>query len=241
MQTINIAICEDDPEDASILQKLIKRSGISTDVHTYDKVEFLLASLKPGSFQLVFLDVYFDGSEEDGSPDGIDAALKIREIDSEVWIAFTTSSPDYAAFGYKVKADRYIQKPLDEQEVLELLARAAAHFAEASEEIFVTVGRKRLGIRLRDIRYIEAQNRQCLLHLQNETITTYMKIDELEKMLTSPSFLRCHRSYIVNMDYVESVERDFTMRGGGLVYIAHIGQWKVRRAYRDYIVRLIRD
>ena len=172
MRTINIAICEDDPGDASILQQLIKRSGISSDVHTYENVEALLAALKPGSFQLVFLDIYFDGSEEDGRPDGVDAALNIREVDTEVWIAFTTSSPDYAIFGYKVKADRYIQKPLDEQEVLALLKRAAAHFAEASEEVFVTVDRKPLGIRLRDIRYIEAQNRQCLIHLQDKTITT---------------------------------------------------------------------
>ncbi|MCL2488770.1 MAG: LytTR family transcriptional regulator DNA-binding domain-containing protein, partial [Oscillospiraceae bacterium] len=152
-----------------------------------------------------------------------------------------TSSPDHAAFGYKVKADRYLSKPLDEAEVLSLIERAAKHFEELSDEIFVTVDRRRRGIRLRDIRYVEARNKQSVIHLQDEAIVSYIKIDELEKLLRLPSFLRCHRSFIANMDYVENIGRDFEMQGGGTVYIGHISQWKVRKAYRDYIERLARE
>ena len=241
MQTISVALCEDDNNDATELRRLIGLSGISAEVHVFDTIEAFFAIWKPGAFQLIFLDVYFVSPAAGSRADGIDAAKRVRQTDDGVWIVFTTSSPDYATFGYKVRADRYIIKPLDEQEVLSLLDRAVVHFRESSDEITVTVGRKRRGIRLRDIQYVEASNKQSILHMAHETVTTYATIDELEKMLVLPCFVRCHRSYIVNMEYVESAERDFIMRGGDMAYISHTNQWKVRRAYRDYIARLARQ
>ena len=241
MQTISIAICEDEAKDALELQRLIRQSGVSADVHIYDNIEVFFSAFRPGAFQLVFLDVYFINQNAESRADGIDAALKIRETDGDVWLVFSTSSPDFATFGYKVKADRYILKPPDEQEVLSLLDRAFEHFRGLSDEVFVTVDRKRRGIRLRDIRYVEASNKQSIIHTLDEAIRTYATIDEVEKQLKLPSFLRCHRSYIVNMDFIESAERDFSMRGGGVAYIGHTNQWKVRKAYRDFIARLVRE
>ena len=238
MKAISIAICEDDGNDAQKLYGLIELSGISANTRIYESTEVFLEAFEPGLFQLAFLDIYFGDSA-----DGIDAALKIRESDRDIWIAFTTSSPDFAAFGYKVKADRYITKPPDEEEVLSLLNRAAEHFRDAGEEIHVNVDYKPKAIKLKDIRYVESRNKQCILHMQNETIITYAKIDELEKKLTMPCFLRCHRCYIVNMDYIESAsrdDRDFIMQGGGSAYIGHSNQWKVRKAYQEYVVRLAR-
>jgi DNA-binding LytR/AlgR family response regulator len=237
MQTISIAICEDSESDASKLRRLIELSSISADVHTYESTTVFLESFRPGFFQLVFLDIYFGSLDTDGSADGVEAAKKIREADADVWIVFTTSSPDYAIFGYKVRADRYITKPLDEQEVLSLLGRAATHFSRLSDELVVTVNRKDRSIRLRDIRYVEAHNKQCVIYLQDETVATYTTIDELEKLLRLPSFLRCHRSYIVNMAHIETAGRDFVMRGGGVVYISHSNQWKIRKAYLGYVAR----
>lgn len=241
MQTISIAICDDNANDASELSRLIRQSSISADIHTYENTDVFLTTFKPGFFQLVFMDICFTNMGPGEIDAGIEAAVKIREKDPDVWLAFTTFSPDYAVFGYKVKADRYLMKPLDETEVLALLQRADHHFAELNEEIFVTVGRRRRGFRPRDIRYVEANNKQSVVYLKDETIVTYTTVDEFEKLLRRPSFLRCHRSYIVNMDYIEKAERDFLMTGGGKVYIGHANQWKVRKAYRDYIMRLARS
>jgi DNA-binding LytR/AlgR family response regulator len=236
MQTICIAICEDDARDALELRRLIKQSGVSAEIHTYESADVFLAAFKPGFFQLIFLDIMFG----DANAEGIEAALKIRETDDDVWLVFTTNSPDYAVFGYKVRADRYLKKPLDELEVTSLLERATKHFSDISDEIIVTADRKHRSLRLRDIRYVEAHNKQSLIHLKDETIVSYTTIDELKKRLKLPSFLRCHRSYIVNMDHIQSVERDFIMDDGDVVYIGHGNQWNIRKVYRDYIARLAR-
>jgi len=236
MQTINIALCEDDANDAHTLRRIVAASGISADTHVYENTEQFLSSFRAHMFQLVFLDIYFEGSA-----DGIDTALKIRELDPDVWIAFTTSSPDFATFGYKVHAQQYLTKPLDEEEVLLLLSRAADYFDKMSDEIFVTIERKKRGIRQSEIRYVEVFNKKCMIHLASETIETYLSLEDMERQLTLPSFLRCHRSYIVNMDYIQGDDgRDFIMQGGEKVYIGHLIQWKTRKAYQEYLVRLAR-
>jgi len=108
-------------------------------------------------------------------------------------------------------------------------------------EIMLIVDRKRRGIKLCDIRYVEACNKQIIIYTQDEKVSSYTTIEKLEKLLNLPSFLRCHRSYIVNMDYIEKAKRDFVMRGGGTAYISHTNQWKVRNAYHNYVTNLTRD
>ena len=241
MQTISIAICEENENDTRELLRLIELSGISADIYTYENTPLFLEAFRPGSYHLVFFDIYFGGTTSDSCADGVETARIVREKDSDVWIAFTTSSPDFATFGYTVNADRYILKPPDEQEVISLLEGAAKHFSGLSDELIVTVDRKRRAIPHHEILYIEANNKQSVIHLKDEVITTYAAIDVLERMLKKPSFLRCHRSYIVNMDHIESAGRDFTMHGGGLAYISHTNQWKVRKFYQNYISRLARN
>jgi DNA-binding LytR/AlgR family response regulator len=65
-----------------------------------------------------------------------------------------------------------------------------------------------------------------------------MSLDELEKKLSSPPFLRCHRSYIVNLDHVTGIDRDFTVSNGDTVYIRRPDQWKMKKAYQDYVLSL---
>jgi DNA-binding LytR/AlgR family response regulator len=243
MQPFNIAICEDDPNDTLALREMITKSGVAASVFVYENTEDFLSAFQPGLFQLALLDIYFGGSPETGKPDGLNAAVKVREADPDIWIAFLTNSLVHAKFGYKVKADRYIDKPPDEQEVLSLLERAAGHWNETNAEITVTVDYKKHVIRQRDIRYVEIFNKKSVIHLADETITTYKNITEMEELLTLPSFLRCHRCNIVNMDYIDGGaedEQDFIMENGDRVYIGRNDRYKAKRAYREYIARLAR-
>jgi len=243
MLPLNIAICEDNPKDTLALRDLISGSGVSARVFAYETTQDFISAFQPGLFQLALLDIYFGGSDGTGQPDGLDASIKIREADKDIWIVFTTSSLVHAKFGYMVKADRYLDKPLDEQEVLSLLERATNHFSAASVEIIVTEDYKKRAIKQRDIRYVEVFNKKSVIHLEAETVTVYMKLGEVEALLTLPSFLRCHRGFIVNMEYIEAETdegRDFIMENGDIVYIGQNNRFKVKRAYREYIARLAR-
>ena len=266
METLKIAICEDDQKDIDGLKRIIAESGIPAKLYTYADGNGLLSMFVPGYFQLIFLDIYFDNggntakikeNESQAVPvstvqktklavlpeyaTGIDIALKIRETDADVWLAFITVSPDHAALGYKVDAKRYFNKPPDNAEVVALLQKATEHFGGLHDEISVAIDHKRRRLRMRDIQYVEACNKKCLIHMEAEILAVNTTIDGLAKLLTAPVFLRCHRSYIVNIDYVQSVERDFTMANGDTVYIGHLLQWQVRSDYRKHLLRLAKE
>ena len=243
MPLLNIAICEDNTNDAQTLHGLIAKSGISANVFIYENSADFLTAFQPGFFQLAFLDIYFETATGTDEPEGLNTAVQVRDADPDIWIVFTTSSPIHARFGYKVKADRYLDKPLDEQEVLSLLDRAAKHFSDTSAEIVITVDYKKHRIKQRDILYVEIFDKKSMIHLKDETIETYMKIGDMEKLLTLPSFIRCHRCYIVNMDHIESEtddELDFIMKNGDRVYIGQNIRRRVKRTYREFIVLLAR-
>jgi len=266
MEPLKIAICEDDQRDIDSLKSLITESGIPVKIYTYADGNGFFSMFVPGFFQLIFLDIYFDNGggtakiEENESQTGfaqavhqkklpvlpacatgMDIALKIRETDADVWLAFTTVSPDHAALGYKVDAKRYFNKPPDKNEVVALLKKAAEHFGGLHDEISVTIDRKRRSLLTRDIQYIEACNKKCMIHTGTEILSVNSTIDRLSKLLTAPVFLRCHRSYIVNINYVRSVDRDFTMLSGDTVYIGHLQQWQVRNDYRKHLLRLAKE
>ena len=266
MEPLRIAICEDDQIDIDSLKSQITESGVPAKIYTFADGNVLLSMFVPGFFQLIFLDIYFDNGggtakEEENerktgstpavrqkklsilptNATGMDIALKIRETDAEVWLAFITVSPDHAALGYKVDAKRYFNKPPDYDEVVALLQKAEEHFCGLHDEISLTIDRKRCRLRTWDIQYVEAQNKKCMIHMGTEILASNITIDGLSKLLTSPVFLRCHRSYIVNMDYVKGVDRDFTMLNGDKVYIGHLQQWQVRNEYRKHLLRLAKE
>jgi DNA-binding LytR/AlgR family response regulator len=62
-----------------------------------------------------------------------------------------------------------------------------------------------------------------------------MTIDDLEKLLPAPRFLRSHRSFIVNLDHVWDIEEDFIMDTGARAYIAVKHHRKIKHAYDDYL------
>ena len=266
VEPLRIAICEDDQSDIDCLLQIIASSGVPAKVSSYADGNGLLATFKPGFFQLIFLDIYFDNGggtalrkENEsqagsvavtrkralatlpGNATGMDVALKIRETDAAVWLAFLTVSPDHALQGYRVEAKRYFNKPPDAAEVVPLLQKAAAFFCGRPDEINLVINHKRRCLRVREIQYIEAQNKKCLLHLGAETLAANTTLAEFSRLLTAPAFIRCHRSYIVNLNYVQSLDRDFTMLNGDKVYVGHLRQWQVRSDYRKHLLRLAKE
>lgn len=90
-------------------------------------------------------------------------------------------------------------------------------------------------ILLDDIRYIESIDHNCILHTEGGLIETgaSMTLKTLEALLPSPRFIRCHNSYIVNLNHVESVGRTFRLKSGEDVLISRINHQKWREhAYR---------
>lgn len=200
-------------------------------VSKFSSGESLLACIAAQNryFDAVFLDIKMDRTN------GMDAAKEIRKTNDKAMIIFVTALKEYVFDAFDVGAANYLVKPIEEKKLhgtLEKLTTSVsltfAHFLviHKSGEI--------VKIPCPDILYSEVVNHRVFVYVRNYTYEYGAKIDDLEKNLTD-DFFRCHRSYLVNMRYVESYSEGFAyLTSGEKIPIATRRQPTFMRALLRY-------
>ena len=120
---MNIALVDDDRElleklRVLMIQQFAEVSDRLYNIDTFESAEEFFADWSAGKYGLIVLDIYM------GDANGITAAERIRETDSDVRIAFCTSSNEFATETYGVNASDYLQKPITAEKVARLLQKA---------------------------------------------------------------------------------------------------------------------
>ncbi|MFV0528801.1 MAG: LytR/AlgR family response regulator transcription factor [Lachnospiraceae bacterium] len=232
----NVAVCEDRKEDMEWLCTQLTASQVAMNLHCFHSGEAFLQSCVTEHYQIVFLDIYMKGMT------GIETAQQLRAQDNDCIIIFTTSSREHTFESYQVQALQYLLKPTRQEDVNRALQQAIKLSTPGQEPYCVVLSNKKeLSIALRQIMYVDIYNRTCTIHTTAGEISTYTSMDALEKMLPSPPFLRCHRAYIVNLNYVEELTQDFIMKNGDIVYIRQRDYRKVRDTYMRNIIQGVRE
>lgn len=230
---LRIALCEDDAQDAESLRDCIQQSGYLVWVEWFDSGESLLNSYEKGKYDVVFVDVYLPGMS------GIDTVRAIRGVDSRIVVVFVTSSIEHTRDGYRLGALKYIEKPFSSDEVKAALGLAWILRDKQDVCVFATKSGE-VRVPLETICYVEITNHTCMIHLESGMVETNMKIERLAALLPPPRFIRCHRSFIVNLEHVQSVDRDFVMTNGDRVYIRGKDLKKMTDAHTQYLFDVTR-
>ena len=168
---------------------------------------------------------------------GIDAATKIRATDSVVTLAFTTTSTEHTLESYRLKASSYLEKPVvvaDVKEVLELALTKKKNIPSINLLIDGTYQ----DIPLESILYCEQQNLSVIVNTLSGVLraSRTVKLNYIESLL-SDGFLRCHNSYIVNLKYVNRIDREwkvFAIQNGANVHIRQQMMKKAMEALENY-------
>lgn len=230
---LEIAIFEDFAKDADLLIQFILKSGISAEYKIFSSGEELLASFSTNRYDLIFLDIYMGEVQQ-----GVTIATKIREMDTVVTLAFTTSSKDHALESYRLKAYAYLEKPLRPSDVREVLEQAQSKRSTAPAVKLLIKGAYHK-IPLDSILYFEKKNQAVLVNTLTSILRTSqtVKLGNIEAVLPD-SFLRCHQSYIANLHYVRGLDQElriFLMQNGDKVYIRRQDVKKAAKIYEDYL------
>ncbi|MCL2756970.1 MAG: LytTR family DNA-binding domain-containing protein [Coriobacteriia bacterium] len=235
--SLRIAICEDIKSEEEILTMLIKESRLSVSIMSFPTGEAFLEIFEKDAFDIIFLDVYM------GELTGVQTAERIRELDTQVVIVFTTTSEDFTREGYRLNAYKYMLKPIIYEDVLDSLELATIKRDRAQgATIQIVCDGDPVTLPLADIEFIEASNRRSIFNMEDgSTYATLTTIDALEKLLPSPRFLRSHRAFIVNLDHVVDVDDDFIMDNGTRAYIRVKDFRKIKHAYDDYLFNSVRS
>ena len=171
--------------------------------------------LEQNSVDLIFVDI--------NMPD-MNGLELVRSLTSTHYIVFTTAHPEFAIEGFKLNAIDYLLKPFTFEEFMKASQKAislvdlverchaaesaiAQNEAESSDKEYLSVKAdyKTQLVKISDIVYLESAGEYVRLHIEgSSTITTLFRLKNMETSLPQESFLRVHRSYIVNLRRISS-------------------------------------
>ncbi|MBU3839681.1 MAG: LytTR family DNA-binding domain-containing protein [Candidatus Ruminococcus intestinipullorum] len=198
---IQIALVEDDANYVSELKGYLKEyekeRAEKIEVTVFSDGEDIVSEYK-GEFDIILMDV------EMRFMDGMTAAEKIRELDTEVIIIFITNMPQYAIQGYKVDALDYVLKPVSYFAFTQRIERALSRLPQKKTNFLMIGGRNGVAkLDVSTIYYIEVQNHELIYHTTKGNYSMNGSMKEVEGSLDKNQFFRCHRCYLINLEYVD--------------------------------------
>ncbi len=236
---MKIAICEDNDADRELLYAMVEEClqshGLEAVIFSYLDGEELLAAAKTHYFSILFLDILLPGTS------GVDVALQLRKDGSRAGVVFTTMTSDYLADSYRVWAVHYLMKPLEIKSVQEAFSRALAVLVTEEKMLEICVARHREFIPYADIRYVHADARISAVHTRTGVYRPYENLQEMFARLADPRFVYCHRSYIVNLDFVVGVQREhYVIDNDILIPIRREDRTQARKLFEQYTFEKLR-
>lgn len=234
---IKVAFCDDDLsvlKDLSMLMDKYRAEKNQEIVYTsFNDPLTLLAEVEKGNgADIIFLDVLMPGQN------GISTAKEIRRYDKTAKIIYLTSSAEYAVDSYSVGAYYYQLKPIFQESFYSLMDSVLAECRKAEKSSLIL--RSRGGVTRLDLdklQYCEVMGRTLAFHREDGAVLDSAgKLDDLcEQLKDYDRFVRCHRSYLVNMDYVQSISsKAIIMTDGTQIPIPHGRYSELKDKFFDY-------
>jgi len=232
LERLKIGICEDNRDERIRLLGMLTESADDVSVEAYENAEDLLKAFYPGRYDLLILDIFMEGMT------GVSALERIRAIDSHVVTAFATTSRDFALESYRLHAARYLEKPVKKEEIEDLL-RYVFMKKDALPHFESGTGNSKVRIPFDRILYVEQIGKRLCIHMENkEEVTIRGTLDGEENKFEGKNFYRCHKSYLVNLSKIRSIDRDlltFIMEDHSQAHISRRGFFAAKRAYEQYL------
>jgi two-component system LytT family response regulator len=244
-------IVDDETDGVRTLQKLLERhcprvQVVATAANAYAAAE----QIRKCQPDVVFLDIQMPGKT------GLELLTELDTKDFEV--VFVTAYNDYMLQALQFSATDYILKPVDEDRLVEAVERVAKRLSDGKKEEQTSAlmhnlfhsgqpGNMRLCLptlkgfivlKLEEIIFCEAERSYTLFHLEGgKTVTVSKPLVEYENLLKNTSFLRIHKSFLINLLHVKEYQRG----EGGLVIMTNGTEIEVSRRRKDEFLMLIKD
>ena len=201
---IKFAICDDEPamvrELAGYLARYLEEHEVTAySVSSFSNGRALLEAAD--GFDVIFLDIQME------EPDGMQTARLLRGQGDHSLLIFVTVLKELVFDAFQVEAYDYLTKPLDAVRFARTMNRALRTLEQrATASIVIQQGSGCEVVPLSDVVYCEVLGRKVYLHKKDGTVTGYYdRLEQLERRVDR-RFFRCHRSYLVNLDYVRGCQ-----------------------------------
>lgn len=202
---MRIAICDDEvcfvKKASSLISSYYSKRGILCTCDEFVSPFNLLAKCNATFYDAVFLDV--DMPEQNG----IEVAAEIRKISPKTVLLFISAHLEYAPEGYEVEAMRYILKQQMESILPNCLDKLQQKLHPEEFQITLNIGNTDKKVDLTEVLYFEGAQHYVLMYTTSQRRELVaISLSTLEQLLIKKPFLRIHKSYIVNMQYITEMK-----------------------------------
>lgn len=211
---IKVCIVEDEPEIRKLLRMIVERQeGFTVVSESGDFASAVSEFMKYGP-DVAFVDIDLKGES------GLECAKVMTELNPKLKVIFATAHSEYMANAFEIYAFDYLVKPFNVERVVKTLSRIRAKSEEdfAKEEAAV-IQSERYGNKLmikgkeqvafvdkKDIIFIERSDNATKIVAVEESYKTSASLGALEEKLDASRFMRCHKSYIINVSRISKIE-----------------------------------
>lgn len=234
---IKCLLVDDEPLALNVLEGYVEKTPFLELVARCNSAIEAIQVLETQEVDLVFSDIQMPNLN------GMDFSKML--IHKNIKLVFTTAYEQYALEGYKVNALDYLLKPIDYSEFFSAANKAKTEIMGASSKIlnsgvsykddylFVKSDYKLVKIVLKDLIYIEGLKDYVKFYTVNseKPILSLMSMKSLEEELTKKNFMRIHRSFIVNLDKITTVERNRIIFGSKYIPVSE----KYKDNFQQYL------
>ncbi|MDE5907170.1 MAG: LytTR family DNA-binding domain-containing protein [Lachnospiraceae bacterium] len=228
---LSIAVCDDEVIERCNMERKVKEilddMKVSYIIRQFGSGQELLLAVE--NFDIVFLDIIMC------ELDGMKTAQIFRKRAFDKILIFVSSSREYVFDAYDVEAFYYLLKPVDDRKLRRVLEKAVLKMKNCSQEfMIVSKERQKKKLYLDDIYYFEIKGRVVDIHGAEGIFAYYEQIGILENRLQEKGFFRCHKSYLVNLKYVDGYNRqEVILENGERIMIA-------KRRYEEFCKEMLK-
>lgn len=199
---MKILIVDDEKLASGRIQRLLENEN-QNDITVFNDPLEAYKEVTKTKYDLVFLDISMPELS------GLELANKILELEPNTYIVFQTAYEEFAIEAFQTGGLGYLLKPVDEKTIKQTLEKVK-HYLEKntteSKKILGKSGGTLYLIDIDDIYYIKADLDEVIVRIKETDVYVRKKIGDLDTLLKHKNFFRVHRSYLVNVDKIESMD-----------------------------------
>lgn len=211
---MKIAICEDEKYFRDGLAEQVKSYFTNyplASLDLYEDAESLLRAYEGGArYDTLFMDIELPGIS------GTAAAAQIRDIDIRHAIVFITNYAGYTLAAIEAEPVGYLSKPVTDDDLYAMLDKCVRKYKVLNGRVIWPGETGPVSIRIRDIVYLQSYDKKVKAHLiDGQYIIVDKKLKDIEQELKMWLFERCHKSYIINLFYVQNINQNIILTKTG--------------------------
>lgn len=223
---LRIVVCEDEAFQIQLLKKYIdewaNKKEIPVNVECYENAAaFLFQWEDKPAVDILLLDI-----EMPGNMNGMELAKTLRSQKDNVQIIFVTGVTDFVFEGYSVDAVSYIIKPVKKERLFEYLDKAYERCTKEGRYIIVEEPGMVRKVPIRDICYIESIGHDTSICTLSGIFRCKNSMGDMEEVLKEEHFIRIHRSYLVNVERIQSITKKEVVADNGQAIPIARGKWE---------------